>query len=408
MDGSRPKRETPHPSELGGEKGNGAEVSQDTAGVHSDSTSGIHEYRAKRFTTQRAIALICRSDAVASGIKYPSDRYRVIGCAWCRIGEVSVMQSIEHDRAHYKGLQTCGSVWMCPLCASKIEERRRADIVKVFGWADSENLDSSLHTNTFSHGQGDDLHDLFERQAAAFKLYRTSRTYRAEMKRICYIGMIRCLEVTHGINGFHPHTHEVQFHRERLTDNDANLLRNTLVSPWMEACKKVGLFKTGDDEIAFYRRALDVRPHFTAGDYLAKQDDSKAWTPSHEIAKSSSKLGRRAGVHPFQLATRGNPGDPALFIEYARATKGKRKLMFSPGLKAKAGLQDVSDEELAAADVESARLIANLPPMIWDFVKRTDRHHNTRAALLDAAEKNGKDGIAALLYELGFDPSTEN
>jgi hypothetical protein len=404
VDGQPPERETPHPSQLGGEKGNGAEVSTGhTVGVSGvDSTVSIREFRARRYSTQRAIALICRADAKRLGVTFPGDRYRVIDCMWCRIGEVSVQQSMEHNRAHYKGLQTCGSVWLCPVCASKIEERRRGEIVRVFDWAKGEMLDSSLITNTFSHGQGDDLHELFKRQSEALKTYRSSRAYVRQMKLIGYVAMVRSLEITHGQNGFHPHTHEVQFHREKLTPTDAQELREVLVGAWLPACKKAGLFKSDDDEFAFYRRAIDVRAHFTSGEYLAKQDDSKSWTPAHELAKSSSKLGRRSGVHPFQLATRGNPGDADLFIEYAKATKGKRKLLFSPGLKAKAGLQDVSDEEIAAADVEAARLVANLSPRVWNFIKQTDRRHNTRASLLDAAESNGSDGISQLLQDLGF------
>ncbi len=87
-----------------------------------------------------------------------------------------------------------------------------------------------------------------------------------------------------------------------MGEDDARWLRHKLVEVWRVACEKTGLFKPGDDELAFYRRAFDLRPHFTAGDYLAKQDDSKAWTPAHEIAKSSSKLGRCVGVHSFQFA----------------------------------------------------------------------------------------------------------
>jgi hypothetical protein len=300
VDGPPHERETPHPSELGGEKGDGADVSTVTSGDQSDSTPVIGEYRARRFATQRAVALTCRADALANfPHRYPSDVYRVIGCMWCRAGQVQVVRSIEFNRAHYKGLQTCGSVWLCPCCASKIEERRRLEIVQVFAWASKEHLDSSLFTNTFSHGQGDNLRDLFQRQAAALKAYRTSRTYVAEMKRIGYVAMVRSLEITHGQNGFHPHTHEVQFHRENLGEDDARWLRHKLVEAWRAACEKTGLFKPGDDELAFYRRAFDLRPHFTAGDYLAKQDDSKAWTPAHEIAKSFSKFGCRVGVYFF-------------------------------------------------------------------------------------------------------------
>ncbi len=84
-----------------------------------------------------------------------------------------------------------------------------------------------------------------------------------------------------------------------MGEDDARWLRYKLVEAWRAACEKMGFFKLGDDELVFYRRAFDLRPHFTAGDYLAKQDDSKAWIPAHEIAKSSSKLGRRVGVYFF-------------------------------------------------------------------------------------------------------------
>jgi hypothetical protein len=400
-----PEIKTPHPSTLGGRKGNAGQAP--TRDVAEDDSAGIvNERRTLRYATQRAIALICRADAKAGfPDRFPGDVYRVINCLWCRAGDVSVVNSIEHQRASYKGLQTCGSVWLCPMCASKIEERRRGEIVHVFAWANSEGLDSSLLTNTFPHGLGDDLADTLRKQAAALATYRQSRSYRQEMKSIGYVAMVRTLEITHGKNGFHPHTHEVQFHRQKLSETDAQAMRRRLLPAWLHACTKHGLFDPKTDDVnAFFLHALDVKHGFTAGDYLAKQDDAKGWTPAHEIAKSSSKNGRRSGVHPFQLATRGSPGDDRLFIEYARATKGKRKLMFSPGLKAKVGLQEITDEQLAARDDDKIQHIANLPPVVWEFIKRTERQHNTRAAVLTAAENEGKDGIARLLHDMGFDP----
>lgn len=402
MDGPPHERETPHPDTLGGQTGNGAEVSQDTSdGIHID-------YRGRRMAAQRAIALTCRADALAHHPgRWPGDIYRVVQCLWCRIGAVDVVKSIEHGRAHYKGLQTCGSAWVCPCCASKIEERRRLEIVQVFAWAQTEQLDSSMHTNTFSHGQGDNLRDLFAKQARALKLFRTDRTYVRTMKEIAFVGMIRSLEITYGLNGWHPHTHELKFHREKLTESDASYIRHKLVEPWLQACTTAGLFDPATDDAGPFRlRSLDIKHGFNCGDYLAKTDDKKNWTPAHEIAKASSKAGRHSGIHPFQLAIRGNPGDPALFIEYVKATKGKRKLLFSPGLKAKAGLQDVSDEAIAAQDDDRSEFIAGITKL-WPFIKRTDAQHNTRARVLDAAEQAGKLGIAQLLQDLGFDPFEE-
>ncbi len=67
--------------------------------------------------------------------------------------------------------------------------------------------------------------------------------------------------------------------------------------------------------------------------------------------------------------------------------------MFFFGLKAKAGLHDVSDEQIAAQEIDSAVHFANFLSVVWDFVKATDRQYNTRAALLDAAERDGKIGM---------------
>src|SRR5438552_1083589 len=41
---------------------------------------------------------------------------------------VDVFYSPQHQSAHYGGLMVCGSVWVCPLCAAKISERRRAEL----------------------------------------------------------------------------------------------------------------------------------------------------------------------------------------------------------------------------------------------------------------------------------------
>jgi hypothetical protein len=45
-----------------------------------------------------------------------------------RATKVDVLYSPDHQSAHYGGLMVCGSVWLCPLCAAKIAERRRIEL----------------------------------------------------------------------------------------------------------------------------------------------------------------------------------------------------------------------------------------------------------------------------------------
>ena len=42
--------------------------------------------------------------------------------------KVKVNRHINSSKAHYSGLQTCGSVWVCPVCASKTSEKRRLEL----------------------------------------------------------------------------------------------------------------------------------------------------------------------------------------------------------------------------------------------------------------------------------------
>ena len=56
---------------------------------------------------------------------------RTAKCMRIRTGrtDVQVWKSKAHHTASYGGLQTCGSVWTCPVCAAKIAERRRVELL---------------------------------------------------------------------------------------------------------------------------------------------------------------------------------------------------------------------------------------------------------------------------------------
>ena len=59
---------------------------------------------------------------------------RVKSCLRCRIDasiSVGVKYNTKREKAHYSNLQRCGSVWHCPVCASIITEKRRAEIKKA-------------------------------------------------------------------------------------------------------------------------------------------------------------------------------------------------------------------------------------------------------------------------------------
>ena len=147
---------------------------------------------------------------------------------------------------------------------------------------------------------------------------------------------------------------------------------------------------------AFRLHSVDVRVGIEAGDYLAKQDDSRQWDFSHELAKSTSKAGRKKGVHPFHFLVRQNCGDDELFVAYVDAMKGRRQLFWSPGLKARVQVEDTTDQELAEELREPADCLGRLSLDDWKLIRGNDAH----AEVLAAAECGGWLAVARFVQGL--------
>lgn len=330
--------------------------------------------------------------------RYLGDIFRTIDCISKRHNYfVKVKHHAEFGTASYSGLVTCGSVWACPICAAKIQERRRGEIEQVLSWHREVNDGQAIMvTFTFPHVRFDRLSDLLSKQAKAFKFLRSGRVWSELTKSLGYVGLVRSLEVTHGQNGWHPHTHELWLVKQGVVQ--IRLLAQ-LVKLWKAACYKAGLIDLEAYEGLgpFDLRSVDVRANVDSGDYLAKQDSSRGWGMADEIAKASSKEGRLKGVHPHRFLSRREPGDDLRYLEYCKAMKGKRQIFWSHGLKGKASISDFTDEELAELDVPGAAILAAIPAPAWRVITGND----ARCELLDAAESGGFPAVEKLLRKLG-------
>ena len=365
-----------------------------TTAKSSSATSekGAKATRALRYQAQSEARHILRLDArKRQPEKYPGDVYRTADCRYVNHGDVGVHLSPQFQAAHYAGLVSCGSVWACPVCASRIQERRRLEIEQAIAWAESKGLECVLVTFTFPHCHWHRLGDLIAQQRDAFTRLRKTRAY----AKIKPVGLIRSLEVTHGRNGWHPHTHELWF-----CEPDKVPRQYDLSLLWEAAAQRAGLLDHIEPNSLhwahFMVHGVDVKRDMTAGAYLAKQDDSRSWGFSHEVAKATSKAGRAKGVHPHHFLVRKAQGDAERFLEYVSGMKGARQLFWSPGLKAKVGVDDLSDEVVADESREAADLLGLLSPEDWKVVRGND----ARAELLDAAERGGWSAVEALLSAL--------
>lgn len=296
--------------------------------------------------------------------------------------------------ARYAGIMTCGSGWTCLVCATKIGEVRREELsyanvmhVKAGGRVD-------LTTMTFPHELNEmPLSKTMERFDKARQKFKNSASYKAvfdrkKSKTGC-IGCVSSMEITHGVNGWHPHLHMLSFTERSINPDEVAKLKKA----WVGILIKCGL---GDNsKIAhMMERALDVRGGEDAAAYIAKYGREEKWGITSELTRSHAKKGIGDSVTPFGLLALSDAGDDRageLFKEFANVFLGRRLITFSPGLRAHFGIGDEreSDEEAAAQPNEATDFVGMLEPEQWRVVLRAD----ARAELLAFAAEQC-DGYA--------------
>jgi hypothetical protein len=353
------------------------------------------EARAERFWLQ-AVARRCLPDELrlAACLSWPVAR---------NVG-VSVWNTPALQRAHFAGLQTCGSVWQCAPCNVRIAEGRRRELSQAFDiWSASGGV-FWFATFTRSHGRRDCLADVVEEFSRAQRSMVSSRDYKRWAARVGLVGTVAALEVTMcGPHGDHPHRHSGMLLRPPAGVDVAGA-RAELLAAWSAAGRRAGFTMTD--------RGLDLDVSLGAfGDYLVKVGHAPApgrrpWGVEDELTKSISKRSRSgAGVSAFDLLRwAGETGELEQVLkmrEFAGVFKGKRQLVWSPGLRRvlheldpSFGVKERSDGDLAAERLARGDvLLAALSEGEWRAVRRLDR----RSALLDVADGGDGEAVAAFV-----------
>ena len=323
---------------------------------------------------------------------------RVLGCG-SPLGSVTpAIRTRETQHVVHGGLTHCGSPWVCPECAAKLQTRRAEEIRVALEWCGAMEKDVSMVTLTFTHSRGDRLVDNINLFTRATRRWLQSSAVKKVKAIVGYSGSIRSSEATYGAHGWHWHSHTLWITEKPLAPH-ADRLR----AAWLRALATEGAFDM-DDEAAVaaataHAFALDPlddlstpagreRTVHAVADYLVKmasQQDAKAAREAGmaaEVAMSGTKLGRRTSRTPFQILKDALMLDPerpefddlyfanaALFIEYALATKGRQQLVWSPGLKAMVGVEEQSDEALLEESEEDGEIVWGLTRAHWSALR---------------------------------------
>ena len=319
-------------------------------------------------------------------------------CSWAlQFGRSSVgvmlKQYDESRRASFEGVQRCGSVWHCPVCAKVISARRRDEMNTALSVVRAAGGWPVLMTLTARHGRRDALADLLDRMKRAWRRMKQRRDWKRF--KADYSGLtITATEVTHGRrHGWHPHFHIIVILTGVESEAASVALVEALRPAWMSAMAAEGLDGNG--------AAFDVRGAGAAGDYVAK------WGAAEELSFGDAKAARKGNRTPLQLLDAAADGDAEarrLWAVYAAAFKGRNQLVWSPGLKAACGLGEVGDGEAAEDE------LADEPQEAFRIDGEEWRHRGRyrRGHILTATERGGAEaGKAALRADAEDIPRTQ-
>jgi hypothetical protein len=325
--------------------------------------------------------------------------------AWCfrrlvpKHVTVDLLYSARVQRAHYKNLMICARLWQCPVCASKITERRRAELARATDA--NPDLYPVLVTFTLQHSRKVDLSTLLHALMEASRFLKAGKRWKKFVADNGLVGSVRSLEVTYGVNGWHPHLHVLQFY-----DRKPNEKR---VTAFLKARWALALIRW--KQTASYARGVDVRSASSdIARYVAKYGHEPVdlrrpfkWSMEHELTKAASKRARgEGGRTPTQLLADYMNGDRQageLWVEYARVFKGRRQLVWSRGLRERLGItaKEPTDKELATAEDEAAYLLAAITKRQWRVILAND----ARGDLLEVASTGDVQQVRQFLKSLG-------
>ena len=315
-------------------------------------------------------------------------------------GRPEVWYSPAAERAHYKKLMVCGDLWTCPVCASKITERRRQELDQAIkGWGGSV----FLVTFTLQHGREDSIGSLVENLNQAYRGIKSGRAWQEFECKYQLVGSVASLELTvSNAAGWHPHKHVLFFSSLKPGDLDENRIQAWLSERFTSKMQEQGRYVSAVYGVRV-EKAVDAQ---AGGDEALKAYVAK-WGLGAELAKGPVKAAAAENgvLHysPFQLLELAGMGDKqaeAWFVEYAEAMKGRKQLVWSRGLRERLGLATVekTDIELAGEQVSSGDiLLAQLSLLQWRLVLAND----ARAELLDIADTGDASAVWAFIEALG-------
>ena len=304
------------------------------------------------------------------------------------------------DGAHYCGVETCSSVWACPVCSAKIAATRAEEVQTALQTHIDHGGAAYFLTLTAPHWQGQRCKPLKDLVAQGWSKLINGAPWKRLMRDFAVIGFIRALETKHGRNGWHNHLHVVLFVDRPLENEPA--LQERLFKRWSKIIERTGGGECSPNAMDLKRIEASASNDF--GQYITKMGlelDQNVATMGQEITQMHLK-GIKGGLTPFQLLDRadGDRKARSLFREFAQAFKGARHLTWSRGLKANYGIGIVEDTEIAETEEQGRVEVAHISSKDYHRIWREGK----AGELAEIAKEGGQAAVYEFLIKNGIAP----
>jgi len=317
----------------------------------------------------------------------PYAHRRQARCGHTVVGDQVAVYGVE-GRLAYRGVETCGSVWSCPVCSARIRSHRAEEITHAVAAHGQDRV--AMLSLTVAHGLGDSLRETRRGVAKAWQRVIRGAPWIRFRDAHC-VGYVRALEVTRGeVNGWHPHLHVLLFLRYTPDESDLATMRAWFAARWADAVAR---------ELGTHFRPSDA--HGVSLDpcrvtqYLAKL----GLELTHSAAKQARGANRSAWEIADDLGARGERADEVLWLEWQSAMKGARMLTWSKGLRARCGLaMELDDLAIASHEDPRAAPLCIVSRAAW--VRARAHGPGTTAHMLSVCELGGVDALATLLERI--------
>ena len=279
------------------------------------------------------------------------------------------------NRASLSGVNTCGCVWACPVCARRVAMQRGLEIGYTIDEMQKMGYVPLMITLTARHTLADRLYGFKEKFKLAWRKF-SQGNWKHLKKKLQIKHSIKAVEVTRTYeNGWHYHSHGIAFvHADvlkNLAEAELDNWQNKVTKSWLSSLRNEAVGLDGDFEHAC---------HIAVGenvkkDYLAKLglSDEDTTNVEYELTSGHNKDYKGRNIWSIlRSAAEDNEEDAQLYVEYVKAMSGDNWITYSNGLKALVNLDEMSDEQASQKEDEKLQFekLMDISEYEYSFVRK--------------------------------------